>query len=92
MKTFLVIVFFIMLAGVLRAPAFLVCEQPVKKADCVIAMLGGDFELRRQEALSLIEKGNVVHSVQDCLHKHFNPCIFKPAILIHFHAAGNTFL
>ena len=59
MKTFLVIVFFIMLAGVLRAPAFLVCEQPVKKADCVIAMLGGDFELRRQEALSLIKKGNM---------------------------------
>ena len=39
MKTFLVIVVAALLAGVLRAPAFLVCERPLEKADCVIAML-----------------------------------------------------
>ncbi len=57
MKTFLVIIVVSMLAGVLRAPVFLVCERPLKKADCVIAMLGGDFATRKREALSLIEKG-----------------------------------
>ncbi len=57
MKTFLVIIVVFLLAGVFRAPAFLVCERPLKKADCVIAMLGGDFTARKREALSLIKKG-----------------------------------
>jgi len=43
--------------GVLRAPTFPACERPLKKADCVIAMLGGDFGERKREALSLIENG-----------------------------------
>ena len=29
----------------------------LKKADCVIDMLGGDFAVRKREALSLVEKG-----------------------------------
>ena len=57
MKTFLVIIVVSLMAGVFRAPAFLVCERPLKKADCVIAMLGGDFAARKREAVSLIEKG-----------------------------------
>jgi len=57
MKLFLTIIVVALLAGVLRAPAFLVCERPLKKADCVIAMLGGDFGQRKREAVSLIEKG-----------------------------------
>ena len=57
MKTFLVIIVVALLAGVLRAPSFLVCERPLKKVDCVIAMLGGDFSERKREALSLVEKG-----------------------------------
>ena len=40
MKTFLVVIVAALLAGVFRAPAFLVYERPLKKADCVIAMLG----------------------------------------------------
>ena len=40
MKLFLTIIVAVLLAGVLRAPAFLVCERPLEKADCVIAMLG----------------------------------------------------
>jgi len=40
MKLFLMIIVAVLLAGVLRAPAFLVCERPLEKADCVIAMLG----------------------------------------------------
>ncbi len=57
MKFFLTIIIVAMLAGVFRAPAFLICERPLKKADCVIAMLGDDFSERKREALSLIEKG-----------------------------------
>jgi hypothetical protein len=57
MKLFLTIIVVVMLAGVFRAPAFLVCERPLEKADCVIAMLGGDFVERKREALSLIEEG-----------------------------------
>ena len=57
MKLFLTIIVVALLAGVFRAPAFLVCERPLKKADCVIAMLGGDFGERKREAVSLIEKG-----------------------------------
>jgi len=56
-KLFLTIIVVVLLAGVLRAPVFLVCERPLKKADCVIAMLGGDFAVRKREALSLVEKG-----------------------------------
>ena len=52
-KLFLTIIVVALLAGVLRAPAFLVCERPLKKADCVIAMLGGDFSERKREVLSL---------------------------------------
>ena len=54
---FLTIIVVALLAGVFRAPAFLVCERPLEKVDCVIAMLGGDFAGRKREALSLIEKG-----------------------------------
>jgi hypothetical protein len=50
MKTFLVVIVVAMLAGVFRAPAFLVCELPLKKADCVITMLGGDFAVRKHVA------------------------------------------
>ena len=57
MKIFLMIIVVALLAGVFRAPVFLVCERPLKKADCVIAMLGGDFAARKREALSLIKKG-----------------------------------
>ena len=57
MKLFLTIIVAVLLAGVFRAPVFLVCERPLKKADCVIVMLGGDFAIRKREALSLIEKG-----------------------------------
>ena len=57
MKTFLVIIVVSLLAGVFRAPAFLVCERPLKKVDCVIAMLGTEFKARKREAVSLIEKG-----------------------------------
>ena len=57
MKLFLTIIVVVMLAGVFRAPAFLVCERPLEKAGCVIAMLGGDFAERKREALSLIEEG-----------------------------------
>jgi glycyl-tRNA synthetase alpha subunit len=57
MKTFLVVIVVALLAGVFRAPAFLVCERPLEKADCVMVMLGSEFEARKREAVSLIEKG-----------------------------------
>jgi hypothetical protein len=57
MKLFLTIIIVAMLAGVFRAPAFLICERPLKKADCVVVMLGQKIADRKKEALSLIEKG-----------------------------------
>jgi len=41
---------------VFQAPFFLVCERPLEKADCVIAMLRTEFEARKRKAVSLIEK------------------------------------
>jgi len=57
MKLFLTIIVAALLAGFFRAPAFLVCERPLEKADCVMVMLGSEFEARKREAVSLIEKG-----------------------------------
>ena len=57
MKLFLMIIVVALLAGVFRAPAFLVCERPLEKADCVIVMLWNEFPDRKQTALSLIENG-----------------------------------
>lgn len=57
MKLFLTIIVVALPAGVFRAPGFLAFERPLEEVDCVIAMLGGDFAIRKQEALSLIEKG-----------------------------------
>ena len=54
---FLVLIFVVALAGVLMAPAFLVCSQQFKKVDCVMMMVGGEPSVRMHGAEQLVERG-----------------------------------
>ena len=67
MKLFLMIIVAALLAGVLRAPAFLVCERSLKKADCVMVMLGGDSTAWKREAVFADREGGGRHLVDSGL-------------------------
>ncbi len=50
-------VLIIVVAGVLMAPAFLVCSQPLEKVDCVMVMVGNGSGVRSKGAQKLVEQG-----------------------------------
>ena len=54
---FFVLICFVVLAGVVMAPAFLVYSQQIEKVDCVIMMVGGEPGARVRGAEQLVEQG-----------------------------------